>query len=218
MALLLAAGAFLILDGKPAFGGAALVAATAIKLTAGLALPFVLVASRHRWRVLAGAAAAAALSLAVGLAVFGPYLTNMIDVLRNHDQITSTITSVPGYIDHLLGGTGLTQNGRRLAQIGFGIGALVLLVYAWRKRNWLAGAGAALMLLVATLGWLLPWYAVWALPLAPLARKRWVPAGVLALTAVVLAIQIHIYDEHHSPAPGTRVGGAVIGVPGPRLP
>ena len=85
-------------------------------------------------------------------------------------------------------------------------------------RDWLAAGAGALLLLVATLGWMLPWYVVWVLPLAPLARRRWVPVGAMALTAVVLAIQIHIYDGH-----GERLEQLhahvhpQAGLPGPRL-
>jgi hypothetical protein len=73
-------------------------------------------------------------------------------------------------------------------------------------------------LLVATLGWMLPWYVVWVLPLAPLARRRWVPVGAMALTAVVIAIQIHIYDVHAEHQ--LRLHAHVhheAGLPGPRV-
>jgi alpha-1,6-mannosyltransferase len=207
MALALIAGAFLILDGKPALGGAALMAAAAVKLTGGLALPFVLVASRSRWRVLAGAAVAGVAIVLVGLAFFGPHLTGMVDVLRSHDALTSPIASVPGYIGHLIGAGGLTPHGRSEFQMAFGAGALALLAFAAWRRNWLAGAGGALLLLVATLGWLLPWYVVWALPLAPLARRRWLPAAAVLLTGVVLAIQLYIYNEPHQRHAHVRLVG-----------
>jgi hypothetical protein len=206
MVLPLVLGAFLILDGRPALGGAALAAAAAVKLTAGLALPFVLVASRSRWRVLLGAAVASVAIGIVGLAFFGAHIVGMIDVLHIHHELTSEITSVPGYVGHLFGLGGLTPARRLIVQGLFVVAALALLGYAWRRRNWLAGCAAALVLLVASLGWLLPWYVVWALPLVPLARRRSLPVAALALTGIVLAIQIYIYDNdfqstgraHHS--------------------
>ncbi|HET8673302.1 MAG TPA: glycosyltransferase family 87 protein [Thermoleophilaceae bacterium] len=200
MVLPLVLGAFLILDGRPELGGAALAAAAAVKLTAGLALPFVFLASRSRWRVILGAAIASVVIGIVGLAFFGPHITGMIDVLHNHDELTSEITSVPGYVGHLLGVGGLTPARRVIVQGLFGVASVLLLAYAWRRRNWLAGSAAALVLLVASLGWLLPWYVVWALPLAPLARRRSLPVAALALTGIVLAIQIYIYDNDFNSA------------------
>src|SRR5207248_9975430 len=38
-----------------------------------------------------------------------------------------------------------------------------------RRRNWLSGAGWATLALLATLGWLMPWYIIWLLPLAAIA-------------------------------------------------
>lgn len=218
MALPLLAGAYLILDDKPELGGAAIVAAAAIKLTAGLALPFVLVACRSRWRVLLGAAIAAVVIAAAGLAVFGIHVTNIVTVLRNHDELTSGVTSIPGYIGHAIGVGGLNHSRRVVMQGFFGVIALVLLYYAWRRRDWLAAAAGAFVVLVATLGWLLPWYAVWALALAPIARRRSVVIGALALTAVVLAIQINIYNKHFQTPPGGHGNQALGMVHTPRVP
>jgi hypothetical protein len=40
-----------------------------------------------------------------------------------------------------------------------------------RRREWLAGAGWATLALLASLGWLMPWYLVWLLPFAALASS-----------------------------------------------
>jgi hypothetical protein len=218
MALPLLAGALLILDGKPELGGAALVAAVAIKVTAGIVLPFVLVASSARWRVLLGAALAAVAMAVLALAAFGPQVLSVLNLLQHHDQFTRPLTSVPGYLGYVIGQGPLTPARHHIFQLIFDVGALALLGVAWRRRDWLAAGCGALLLLVATLGWMLPWYVVWVLPLAPLARRRWVPVGVMALTAVVVAIQIHIYDVHaeHQQDLHARVHHEA-GLPGPRL-
>jgi Glycosyltransferase family 87 len=219
MALPLMAGALLILDGKPELGGAALAAAVAIKVTAGVVLPFVLVASSSRWRVLLGAALGTAAVSVLALAAFGPHMLSVLNLLEHHDQFTKPLSNVPGYLGYVLGQGPLTPARHHTFELIFDGGALALLGVAWWRKDWLAAGGGALLLLLATLGWMLPWYVVWVLPLAPLARRRWVPVGVMALTAVVVAIQIHIYDVHaerqlqlhahvHRPA----------GLPGPRLP
>jgi Glycosyltransferase family 87 len=218
MALPLIAGVLLILDGRPELGGAALAAAVAIKVTAGIVLPFVLVASSSRWRVLLGAAVGTLVISVLALAAFGPHVLDVLNLLKHHDQFTKPLSNVPGYLGYVLGDGPLTPARHHTFELVFDIGAVLLLGVAWWRREWLAAGGGALLLLVATLGWMLPWYVVWALPLAPLARRRWVPVGVMALTAVVVAIQIHIYDVHAERQ--ERLHAHVhhqAGLPGPRL-
>ncbi len=218
MSLFLLAAALLILDGRPELGGAALAAAVAVKVTAGLVLPFVLVASSSRWRVLAGAAAGALAVTVLALAAFGPHVSSMLNLLQHHDQFTKPISNVPGYLGYVLGQGGLTPARHHTYELIFYAGALALLALAWRRRDWLTAGAGTLFLLIATLGWMLPWYVVWVLPLAPLARRRWLPAGVLALTAVVVAIQIHAYDTHADRALRLRAHvHQQVGLPGPRL-
>lgn len=218
MALFLLAGALLILDGKPELGGAALTAAIAIKVTAGIVLPFMLVASSARWRILAGSAAAALAITVLALAAFGPHVSSMLNLLQHHDQFTKPISNVPGYLGNALGQGGLTPARHHTYELIFYAGALALLVFAWRRRDWVVAGAGTLLLLISTLGWMLPWYVVWVLPLAPLARRRWVPVGVMALTAVVVAIQIHNYDSRADR--DLRLHAHVVrqqtGLPGPR--
>ena len=218
MALPLIAGALLILDGKPELGGAALAAAVAIKVTAGIVLPFVIVASSARWRVLLGAAVGALVIGVLALAAFGPHVLSVLDLLKHHDQFTKPLSNVPGYVGYVLGQGPLTPARHHVLELVFDFGAVVLLGVAWWRREWLAAGCGALLLLVATLGWMLPWYVVWVLPLAPLARRRWVPVGAMALTAVVVAIQIHIYDVHAERQQQLHAHvHHEAGLPGPRL-
>jgi glycosyl transferase family 87 len=218
MALPLIAAALLILDGRPELGGAALAAAVAIKVTAGIVLPFVIVASSARWRVLLGAAVGALVIGVLAIAAFGPHVFSVLDLLKHHDQFTKPLSNVPGYVGYVLGQGPLTPARHHVLELVFDVGAIVLLGVAWWRREWLAAGCGALLLLVATLGWMLPWYVVWVLPLAPLARRRWVPVGAMALTAVVIAIQIHIYDVHaeHQLRLHAHVHHSA-GLPGPRV-
>ena len=65
-----------------------------------------------------------------------------------------------------------------------------LLAWTWRGGDWVrAAAWAGLGLLLAT-AWLLPWYLIWALPLAALSRDRPLQLLVLALTAFQLGARI----------------------------
>ena len=60
----------------------------------------------------------------------------------------------------------------------------------WRGADWIrAAAWAGTGLLLAT-SWLLPWYLVWPLPLAAVARDRLLAFLLLALTAYQLGARI----------------------------
>ena len=68
--------------------------------------------------------------------------------------------------------------------------AIVLLL---RRRDWLTHAGWAMVALLASLAWLMPWYVIWALPLVALSssvRLRRV-AGVLTVFVVLTFMPIN---------------------------
>jgi Glycosyltransferase family 87 len=207
MALPLLAGALLILRGQPLLGGAALMAAAGIKPSAALVIPFVLVASSARWRILAGAMLGAAALLAVGYLGFGADVFRLGHTLSVDERFKSELSSVPGYLGTVLDLGRITVRWQQHLHLAFGAGALALLVVAWRRRNWIPAACAAVILLLATSTWLFPWYILWALPLAPLARRRWVTLTVLAFTALLVAIQVHHNDAflHREARTGTTV-------------
>ena len=62
-----------------------------------------------------------------------------------------------------------------------------------RRRDWLTGAGWALAVL-ASLGWLMPWYVVWLLPLAALAPDPQLRGVALAFSVFVLATFLPVTD------------------------
>ena len=65
-----------------------------------------------------------------------------------------------------------------------------LLFWTWRGGDWVRAAGwAGAGLLLAT-SWLLPWYLIWALPLAAISRDRALQLLVLAITAFQLGARI----------------------------
>ena len=196
MALPLLAGALLILRDQPLLGGAALMLAAGIKPSAVLVIPFVLVASSARWRILAGALIGAAALVAIGYLGFGSDVFRLGHTLTVDERFKSELSSVPGYLGTVLDLGRITARWQQHLHLAFGAGALVLLLVAWRRRNWIPGACAAVILLLATSTWLFPWYILWALPLAPLARRRWVTLTVLGFTALVVAIQVHHNDNY----------------------
>jgi hypothetical protein len=68
--------------------------------------------------------------------------------------------------------------------------ALVILVAVYQllrlliqpQRDWLAAAGWTTLALIASASWLMPWYMIWLLPLAALARRSSLRVVVVALT------------------------------------
>jgi Glycosyltransferase family 87 len=175
-----AAIAFL-LSGRDRSAGAALMIAVAVKFTAILLLPFLLLAATpalRRRRVLVGAALATVPLVALSVALFGFSIPNL------QDQSTLlTDFSIPNVLGDLLRVGGGTPLLLRIANV---IVVLVVLFQLQRRREWLAGAGWATLALVASLAWLVPWYVIWVLPLAGLATSVWLRRASIALTVYLV--------------------------------
>jgi hypothetical protein len=56
-------------------------------------------------------------------------------------------------------------------------------VLGWRRRDAITASGWVTIALLVTLGWVLPWYVLWVLPLAALSGSR-----RLRTTALVLGV------------------------------
>lgn len=199
MAAFLAAAVYLVVRRLPASAGAVLVGGAAIKVTAGLAIPFVLLAGRPRRRVLLGLAGAGIATAAVSFAVFGPALVHMLDALLLQRRFTSVIASVPSFVAHFVH---LARPGHSTFQLLTAIGAVTiagLIAFSLRGRGWLESTAAAAIVLVVTAAWVLPWYVILALPFAALARRPAVPALAAGLTVLLLAMQMYHFavGRHH---------------------
>ena len=185
----MAAVAFL-LSGRDGSAGAAIAAATAVKFTAGLILPFMLLAVRSRQRcgrVLTGLVATGVLLALLSFALFGTSLPNV----AGQSQLL-TAFSVPNLFGWALGLGGAPPlllavlAGSVLGVVGY---QLV------RNRDWLAGAGWATFALIASLGSLWPWYVVWLLPLAAIASSVRLRAMALVMTAFLVVTSIPYTGE-----------------------
>jgi Glycosyltransferase family 87 len=175
-----AAIAFL-LSGRDRSAGAALMVAVAVKFTAILLLPFLLLAATpmlRRRRVLVGAALATVPLAALSLALFGFSIPNLQD-----QSALLTGFSIPNVLGDILGVGGGTPLVLRIADV---VVVAVVLFQLQRRREWLAGAGWATLALVASLGWLVPWYVIWVLPLAGLATSVWLRRASIALTVYLV--------------------------------
>lgn len=182
------AGIYALLAGRE-LGVAGIVGAAAVKLSAGIVLPFALLGSRRpAWALLWAAGSAAAIA-ALSLALFGPHVTNLLHVVRT-DAGLATPNDVPGVVNDVLGLGLSTETLGRVGMVILPPVLMALLIRVYRGGDWLENAGWATLALLVTTTWLLPWYLVWFLPIAALARRPHQRVAALALTALVIGLQL----------------------------
>jgi hypothetical protein len=193
----------LVLDRRDRAAGAVLMLAVAVKFTAILLLPFLLIAvvpSARRIKILSGAALAAVPLAAMSFALFGTALPNLVD-----QSTLLTNFSVPNFVGDLIGIGGGTPALLRVANVAL---AFVVLWELRRRKNWIAGAGWATIALIASLAWLMPWYIIWALPLAALGssvnlRRACLVFTVYLVLTFIPATGIFLYDHGFNPMGGS---------------
>ena len=171
----------LLLAGRDRGAGAILMLAVAVKFTAVLLLPFLLIAAvtrPRRIRVVVGAAAAAVPLVALSLAMFGLSIPNL-------SQQSSLLTdfSIPNVVGLLFGFGGGSPFVLKAAIV---IVVIVVAHQIYRRGDWLAGAGWSTVALLASLSWLMPWYVIWVLPLAALSSSVKLRRTALALTIFLI--------------------------------
>jgi hypothetical protein len=189
MLALMLAGVWLALSEREAIGGAALVAAAAVKATAVAALPFMALGVRRHRRVLLGAVAAGVALYAVAALAFPGHPLGVVPVLQQQHELVG-FSSVPKQLS-LLFGLPVVTSGMRTGATVLVLGALLwLAVRVWRGADWVTACGWAMVALVATSTWFVGWYAVWSLPFAALSRSRWLLTATLALQAFFVASHI----------------------------
>lgn len=179
-------GVAAVLYGREAGAGAAFVTALAVKAPAAIAAPFALLGpERGERRFLLGAALALVVTGAVSYAAFG---LHWLDALGLAGQNRASHLSIPSTAARL---SGLEPGLVRLIALVLYTGLVTwLLAWTWRGGDWLRAAAWASAGLLLASAWLLPWYLIWALPLAALSRDRPLRLVLLALTAYQLAARI----------------------------
>ncbi|MGH2878054.1 MAG: glycosyltransferase 87 family protein [Solirubrobacteraceae bacterium] len=180
-------GAGSVSDREEASAGAAIVAATLVKATGFVPLPFLLL-SRRRVAPLIGAAAVAVAVALVALLVFGIHGVNIVDALNRDAAFVST-DSFPTEIAHLFGKPGVFPVDHDLLKILLVAIVLHLLWRTWRGYDWVAASGWTFLAIAVTSTWLLAWYTLWSLPLAALSRDRRLLAATLFVQALFIAHQ-----------------------------
>ncbi len=191
-ALVLTAGA------SPRFrGGAlALAAGMGVKVTAGIVLPFLVLAPsnwRERIRVALAAMLGLALVACVGLIGFGSHALGFLNAVGEQQQLVA-VHSIPAETARLVGLHGTPGWWRHCFVAAF---ALVLTYSLWRTArgaDWRVAAGWSTLALLLSTAWLLPWYAIWPLPLAAVGGNRRLRAATLVVCAYAILIHLPLAD------------------------
>jgi len=192
MLALLITGVYVLLRDNTRTSGALIVAATAVKLTAGLLLPFVLAhnargrGDRRLRSLLIGVGGAVVLGGILSFVVFGSGPFHLADTLEKV-QHGGGLNSFSGLLLTLVGLNHLTGPVGLILQIAFVICVVWLVFRVWRgDLDWITGAGWATAALLVTAGLLLPWYVGWLVPFAALSTDRRLAAAAVVLTGVGL--------------------------------
>ena len=238
LALMLTAGA----SERSGAAAGALAAGVGIKVTAGLVLPFLVLASPHtrtlkgtpqrahptghtlkgagrqageRGRVLLAACGGLLAVALVGVLGFGTHALGFLSAVGEQQQLVAT-HSIPAETARLAGLSGTPSWWRHLYVGGF----IVVLAYAlWRTArgaDWRVAAGWSTIALLASTAWLLPWYAIWVLPLAAVSGDRRLRAATLLLCAYAVLIHLPLAAPLLSPASRHVVAHLHVAVPGVR--
>jgi hypothetical protein len=190
---LVMAGVYLAISGRERLTGAAMVAAGAIKLPTGLPLLLAFSALRGKRReLLTGAAIAFGAVALLAIAVFGHRAAGFLDTIKSQENQLA-LYSVPNQIGKALGLGGATKGVRYVADAGLLVALVLTVRAALRGVDWVAAAGWAMFALLLATAWLLPWYAVWLLPLAAVSADRRLRIAALALTGYLIVTRVTLW-------------------------
>jgi hypothetical protein len=165
--------------------GAAFVAATALKASGGVLIPIVLAslvrAPRRLTQVVLGMILAGVVVGGASLIAFGLHIPD----LSTQSQVVTSI-SLPNLLGLALGAGGETEALHGLLSAVLVLSILACCAMAFRRRESITASGWATVALLVTLGWVLPWYILWLLPLAALSRSRRLRTTALVLGAYLI--------------------------------
>jgi Glycosyltransferase family 87 len=188
MTVMVMAAVYLAVTGRERAGVVMSSLAVAVKSSAGLVIPFLILGASDRRRALVTALAAGAAVLALALAAFRGQAFDFIDILGTQQTLNSG-SSVPAQLGAVFGWTGSPIPVRVVAS-ALGVAAMGFFVArAWRGADWIEQAAWATLSLMVTSSWLLAWYIIWLVPLAALGRGRGVRLGAVAMTVFVVLVR-----------------------------
>ena len=169
-------------------GGATLITAAAVKSSALLALPFALLGARTDLpRLAAGAVGAAGILAGVALAAFGSGALESVEVLSGNQALNSRV-SLPVYLSDELA---IELDTVKAVCLGvYAVSLAGLLAWVALGADWIRATGWAFAGLLLATSYLTPWYAIWLLPPAALARDRALVVVSLLISAFMLREQV----------------------------
>lgn len=183
MILAVMGGVALLISGRQLTGGLSLAFAFGLKASALFAVPLAIAGNGRRARLVGSLAVAGAVITAVALAVFGRHvadsarLVSQTQALASHYSVPATLARLTGVPVHLV---------RAVALASYLAFVMWLLVWTVRGGDWVRATGWGAFGLLVSSAWLMPWYVIWALPLAAIARDRRLTSSVLTLCAFQL--------------------------------
>jgi hypothetical protein len=177
----------LALERRTRASGLAATLAAGVKASSGLVLPFLVLGARRRAAALAGVGAGVAVVLVAGVAAFGSHGLGFVGQIHEQQRLVATY-SVPSRLAAWLGFGRLPGGLRDALLAAFALAVALLLWRTWQRgMDWLAASGWAMLALLLSTAWLVPWYVVWLLPLAAVGRDRRLTAATLAFCGYVVA-------------------------------
>jgi hypothetical protein len=145
--------------------------------------------------------------VAVAVIAFGDGALESLGVLSDNQDRTSRWSLPQRAADGLAALSGgsagaIVHYTRAVFGALFAVALALLLRAAWHRRHevagWLAPAGWATLGLLAASAWLVPWYAIWLMPLAALSsdRRLLVSSVVFCAYMMVIAMPLEPFSPH----------------------
>jgi len=162
--------------------GVALIAAVAVKASAGILVPVFLLAFGQRRAKLAGAVSAGVVLAVVSLLAFGAHVPGLGEQAK-----LVTPLGLPNVVGVLLGLGGETTGLHTVLDVVLVATVLIAAIVTFRHPERGVGAAfACVLVLAATLSWSGAWYVLWVLPFAALLPGWAARTSVLALSAFLI--------------------------------
>ncbi len=197
MLVALMAGVYFLLVRRDRPAGAMMVLATAVKLSAVLPMIFAAISDAHRGArirkgFVVGAAAAAAVLVALSFGLFGTGPLHLPSTLENV-QSQGDWHSVPGLLSAL--GFPVASAVVSVALGGiFAAFVIWLAIRVWEGRlDWVAATAWMTAALLVTTSSFLPWYVAWLMPFTALVADRRLWRISIGLTGFFMVLQLFDY-------------------------